>query len=150
MVKLYLNIASRLCSFALASAWITLVAAARAEESGQTIRADVVALDQPFMLNRLGASLPQGMIFALKPKTDPCNMDSARRPSIMDQSRCRIGIRSKTVSSNPAELMSPRRPRINRYRPILRLRSLSRAPEALSDFACFTQQAVPGTRMGKS
>jgi manganese oxidase len=31
-----------------------------------TITADVVALNQPFMLNRLGAAMPQGMVFALK------------------------------------------------------------------------------------
>ena len=75
MVKQHLKIAS---SFALALALITLVASAKAEESGQTIRADVVALDQPFMLNRLGASLPQGMIFALKRDIVPIN--PARNP----------------------------------------------------------------------
>src|SRR5574341_1190657 len=32
----------------------------------RTIHADVVALDQPFFWNRLGAYQPQGMIFALK------------------------------------------------------------------------------------
>jgi plastocyanin len=32
----------------------------------RTIKAEVVALDQCFMVNRLGASMPQGMIFALK------------------------------------------------------------------------------------
>lgn len=32
----------------------------------RTIKADVVALDQPFFWNRLGAYHPQGMIFALK------------------------------------------------------------------------------------
>src|SRR4051812_8883036 len=31
-----------------------------------TVFADVVALDQPFMFNRLGAAQPSGMIFALK------------------------------------------------------------------------------------
>ena len=41
--------------------------AAASEESvvGNTVFADVVALDQPFMFNRLGAAQPQGMIFAL-------------------------------------------------------------------------------------
>jgi len=33
--------------------------------SGRTVTVNVVALDQPFMLNRLGASMPQGMIFSL-------------------------------------------------------------------------------------
>lgn len=32
----------------------------------RTIKAEVVALDQSFLVNRLGASMPQGMIFALK------------------------------------------------------------------------------------
>src|SRR5579871_907023 len=33
--------------------------------SGVTVTVNVVALDQAFMLNRLGAAMPQGMIFAL-------------------------------------------------------------------------------------
>ncbi len=33
--------------------------------SGVTVTANVVALDQPFTLNRMGAAMPQGMIFAL-------------------------------------------------------------------------------------
>lgn len=34
--------------------------------TGATVTADVVALDQSFTLNRLGAAMPQGMIFALR------------------------------------------------------------------------------------
>ncbi|MBL8190299.1 MAG: hypothetical protein JNK38_19945, partial [Acidobacteria bacterium] len=34
--------------------------------STNTVTAEVVALDQPFMFNRLGSAYPQGMIFALK------------------------------------------------------------------------------------
>src|SRR5579864_7968401 len=41
------------------------VASATACSVSNTVRADVVALDQPIMLNRLGAALPQGMIFSL-------------------------------------------------------------------------------------
>src|SRR5262245_53804063 len=37
----------------------------------RTIKADVVALAQPIMLNRLGATIPDGMIFALKSDTAP-------------------------------------------------------------------------------
>ena len=37
-----------------------------ANSCARTIRAEVVAIDQPFMLNRLGAAMPQGVIFALK------------------------------------------------------------------------------------
>ncbi len=33
---------------------------------GKSVSADVIALDQAFMLNRLGAAMPQGMVFALK------------------------------------------------------------------------------------
>src|SRR5947209_6043490 len=33
--------------------------------AGNTVTANVAALDQPFMLNRLGAAMPQGMVFAL-------------------------------------------------------------------------------------
>src|SRR5262249_39320961 len=32
----------------------------------RTVHADVVAIDQPFVINRLGASQPEGMIFVLK------------------------------------------------------------------------------------
>ena len=34
--------------------------------SAGTVTANVVALDQPYMLNRLGAAMPQGMMFALQ------------------------------------------------------------------------------------
>ena len=37
----------------------------------RTITADVVALAQPYMLNRLGASVPGGLIFALRSDTVP-------------------------------------------------------------------------------
>jgi hypothetical protein len=33
--------------------------------TANTVTANVVSLDQPFMLNRLGAAMPQGMVFAL-------------------------------------------------------------------------------------
>src|SRR5258708_15397365 len=37
------------------------------------IKADVVAIDQPFFLNRLGASNPEGMVFALRRDVVPTN-----------------------------------------------------------------------------
>ena len=43
-------------------------------ECRQTIKADVVALDQPFMWNRLGAAQPQGMVFALKRDVVPTSV----------------------------------------------------------------------------
>src|SRR5438270_11837057 len=39
----------------------------------RTIRADVVARDQPYSLTRLGASQPGGMIFALRDDVVPCD-----------------------------------------------------------------------------
>ncbi|MBV9924330.1 MAG: hypothetical protein JOZ96_04750 [Acidobacteria bacterium] len=43
-------------------------------ECRETIKADVVALDQPYMLNRLGATMPQGMIFALRRDVVPSSL----------------------------------------------------------------------------
>src|SRR5215212_645497 len=40
--------------------------AAPSDGCNRTIWADVVALDQPFLVNRLGASMPEGMVYALK------------------------------------------------------------------------------------
>src|SRR5216683_5195755 len=39
----------------------------------RTINADVVALPQPIMLNRMGAAIPDGLIFALKSDTTLVN-----------------------------------------------------------------------------
>ncbi len=41
-------------------------ASAQQQKCGRTIEADVVAIDQPIFLNRLGASMPGGMIYALR------------------------------------------------------------------------------------
>lgn len=64
-----------------------LSGAARAQEApelvpscSRTIRADVVALDQPFFWNRLGAVQPQGMIFALKRDVVPVKSTSPLGP----------------------------------------------------------------------
>jgi hypothetical protein len=37
-----------------------------AQSCARTVTADVIALDQPFFWNRLGAAEPQGMMFALR------------------------------------------------------------------------------------
>jgi hypothetical protein len=47
-------------------------AAAVSCAAGNTVTANVAALDQPYMLNRLGAAMPQGMVFALM--TDVVNL----------------------------------------------------------------------------
>ena len=41
-------------------------AAAQQQSCARVIEADIVAIDQPIYLNRLGASLPGGMIYALR------------------------------------------------------------------------------------
>lgn len=43
-----------------------MAAPASAQSCGRTLTADVVALDQPFFWNRLGAAQPQGQIYALR------------------------------------------------------------------------------------
>jgi hypothetical protein len=49
--------------------------------SGRTIVAEVVALDQPFMVNRLGSSVPTGQIFALRTDVMPSDHDLGPLPS---------------------------------------------------------------------
>ncbi|KAF5407342.1 MAG: hypothetical protein Udaeo2_25520 [Candidatus Udaeobacter sp.] len=50
----------------------------------RTITASVVALPQPIMLNRLGAAIPDGLIFALKSDTEsnsgPTQLKPTKRP----------------------------------------------------------------------
>ncbi|HYN23065.1 MAG TPA: copper oxidase, partial [Thermoanaerobaculia bacterium] len=55
-----------LASLALALPLALLPATASAQTCARTITADVVALDQVFFWNRLGAVQPQGMMFALR------------------------------------------------------------------------------------
>ncbi|HEY6329320.1 MAG TPA: hypothetical protein VI756_08280, partial [Blastocatellia bacterium] len=51
---------------------------------GRTVKADVVAFAQPIMMNRLGAALPNGLIFALKGDTvssgDTIRLRDEKRP----------------------------------------------------------------------
>ena len=49
----------------------SIQAAAPGAACARTIDADIVALDQPIFLNRLGASLPGGMIYALRRDVEP-------------------------------------------------------------------------------
>ena len=55
--------------FYLRNFFISLVALLAANflhaQKGDTVYAEIAAIDQPFMLNRLGAAMPTGMIFAL-------------------------------------------------------------------------------------
>ncbi|MGH8508260.1 MAG: copper oxidase [Gammaproteobacteria bacterium] len=53
----------------LFQAFLFISGAAGAQTCQRKINADVVALPQPIMLNRLGAALPDGLVFALKRDT---------------------------------------------------------------------------------
>src|SRR5262245_6452205 len=57
-------VAGIVCSVMAIFALLAIVNPAYAEECQQTVTANVVVLDQPFMWNRLGTAQPQGMIFA--------------------------------------------------------------------------------------
>ncbi|HKQ51568.1 MAG TPA: hypothetical protein VJT74_04310 [Pyrinomonadaceae bacterium] len=56
--------------------------AATAPPNCRTVTADVVALFQPIMLNRMGAAIPNGLIFALKRDLDPSGkmLRAGKRP----------------------------------------------------------------------
>jgi len=58
----------RLVTILLVCVLSAIPLAAHAADAGcaRTITAKVVALDQPYFLNRLGASMPEGMIYALE------------------------------------------------------------------------------------
>jgi hypothetical protein len=43
-----------------------------------TVNASVVAIAQPLMLNRLGAAIPNGLVFALESDLNPANLNSLR------------------------------------------------------------------------
>src|SRR2546430_5265469 len=57
-----------------ASLAAALVALPLGAQCVRTVKADVVALDQPFFYNRFGASNPAGMIFALRRDVVPINV----------------------------------------------------------------------------
>ncbi|MEK6372203.1 MAG: hypothetical protein AABO58_05855 [Acidobacteriota bacterium] len=56
----------RILALALMVSALAAPAFAQCEKAKRVVTADVVAFDQHIMLNRIGASLPTGMIFALK------------------------------------------------------------------------------------
>ena len=63
---LHLSARQWLTGISAALLLLTLSLTASAQTCDRTITADVVALDQPFFWNRLGAVQPQGMVFALR------------------------------------------------------------------------------------
>jgi hypothetical protein len=72
MSKLHRNIS--LCCAVIALLAAANIATAQSPPScNRTVKADVVALDQVFFWNRLGAVQPQGMVFALKRDVVPIN-----------------------------------------------------------------------------
>ena len=66
MRKHRMIIASIVCSLAASLVLLAIASPAHAQQCQRTVTASVVALDQPFLWNRLGAAQPQGMIFALE------------------------------------------------------------------------------------
>src|SRR5262245_60670616 len=69
---------------AIASAlWPALAGAADpicTDGQRRVIRADVIALDQPMMINRLGTNRPQGMIYALRHDVVPIDISKPLGP----------------------------------------------------------------------
>ena len=67
--------------------------------AANTVTADLAALDQAFMLNRLGASMPQGMVFALK--SDIVNSGNgqscAKSPCTAGNVRLRVDKRPRPI-----------------------------------------------------
>ncbi|HWC77413.1 MAG TPA: hypothetical protein VG778_08120, partial [Blastocatellia bacterium] len=66
----------------------------------RNLRANVVALDQPLMMNRLGAAMPQGMIFALERDvvvTDP-NRNTCGQPLCPGNVRLRDDKRPRPIT----------------------------------------------------
>ena len=66
MRKHRMIIAGIVCSVAAALVLLAIASPAHAQQCQRTVTASVVALDQPFLWNRLGTAQPQGMIFALE------------------------------------------------------------------------------------
>ena len=55
------------------AAYVDKAASSDGVKVHRTVYADVVAIDQPFVINRMGASQPEGMIFVLKSDLVPKN-----------------------------------------------------------------------------
>src|SRR5262245_22629768 len=66
MRKHRMIIAGIVSGLAAALVLLAIASPAHAQQCQQTVTANVVALDQPFMWNRLGTAQPQGLIFALE------------------------------------------------------------------------------------
>jgi hypothetical protein len=95
MRKHRMIIAGIVCSVTAALVLLAIVNPAYAEECQQTVTANVVALDQPFMWNRLGTAQPQGMIFALErdivPIDNPVDQYGNDRNVNIDPSKLQAG-----------------------------------------------------------
>ena len=63
-------------------------------QSGRRLTAHVVAIDQPFMLNRLGAAQPAGMIFALQRDIVPAKSGT---PIAAGNAQLRAGKRPRPI-----------------------------------------------------
>ncbi len=67
-------------SFPAAQEAASVQAASPKCDNTNTVVSDVVALDQPFMLNRLGAAYPQGTVFALRQDVISTDSSTAMQP----------------------------------------------------------------------
>ena len=82
-----------------------LAAGAARAQCTNTITADVVALDQPFFWNRLGAVEPQGMIFALRRDVVPIPGYT------LDVHSQLLNVSGSTLSPGQVQLRTDKRPR---------------------------------------
>ncbi|HEU4886772.1 MAG TPA: hypothetical protein VFV49_02725, partial [Thermoanaerobaculia bacterium] len=77
-------------------------ALAQQDECANPVKAKVYAIDQPFFLNRLGAMMPEGMVFAL-----------ARDVVTLDQSKCQSGQYCPKYALRPGKRPRPLVLRVN-------------------------------------
>jgi hypothetical protein len=82
-----------------------LAAGATRAQCTNTITADVVALDQPFFWNRLGAVEPQGMVFALRRDVVPIPGYT------LDVHSQLLNVSGSTLSPGHVQLRTDKRPR---------------------------------------
>jgi manganese oxidase len=81
-----------------------LLEAQPAAQCSRTLYANVVALDQPLMMNRLGSEIPGGMIFALARDVVDSN-GATNPPASCDNGSCKAGQVSLRQSKRPRPIV---------------------------------------------
>jgi hypothetical protein len=94
------------CSVTAALVLLAIASPAHAQQCQQTVTANVVALDQPFMWNRLGTAQPQGMIFALERDIVPID-----NPVDQYGNDLNVNIDPQKLQAGQVRLRSDKRPR---------------------------------------